>query len=128
MNHHEAAPAIRQLSQAEIDQTIATGEFPESVRRAGERVVVVMTQDWCPQWTDMSRWLGDFSDRAVIYVLVYNVRPDFQRIMEFKEQTFGNFEVPYLRYYRQGELLLAANWLPKGTFAAMLERTTPIRM
>jgi hypothetical protein len=121
-------PPLRLLSQDQIDQTIAAGEFPPSVRQAAERVVVVMTQDWCPQWHDMARWLPEFCDRAAIFCLVYNTRPDFGRIMAFKETVFGNYEVPYLRYYRQGELLLACNWLPKATFAAMLERSAPIRL
>lgn len=120
--------SLRILTEEELAATLATGEFPESVRRAAERVVVLMTQDWCPQWHDMARWLGDFADRAAIFVLVYNTRPDFETIRSFKEEVFGNFEIPYLRTYKDGALIAETNWLPKNTFAALLTRDKPFKL
>ncbi len=119
---------MRQLSETEIDQTISQGEFPPSVLQADERVVVVMSQSWCPQWHDMASWLDEFASKAAIYQIVYDTRPDFGRIMTFKETVFDNRQVPYLRYYYKEQLILAANWLPKRTFAALLERTSPFRI
>jgi hypothetical protein len=119
---------MRSIDDGTIGALLRDGEFPESVRRAAERVVVVMTQGWCPQWHDMRSWLAEFEDRAAIFFLVYDEHPDFGRIMGFKESVFKNFEVPYVRYYRDGRLITACNWLPRRTFAAMLERSEPFRV
>jgi len=117
--------AYRTLSDDSITLTLETGEFPVEVRDAGEKVVVVLTQDWCPDWHAMDVFLPQFEDQAVIFVLQYNKHRDFQKIMEFKENVFENREIPYLRYYHQGRFIVATNQLPKGTFAALLKKTQP---
>jgi len=117
--------AYRTLSDAAIHQTIAEGEFPEEVRNAGEKVVVILTQDWCPDWHAMQTFLPQFEDQVTLFVLNYNKHPDFQKIMGFKEDVFGNREIPYLRYYHQGRFIVATNQLPQGTFAALLKKTEP---
>jgi hypothetical protein len=60
-------------------------------------------------------------------VLTYNKHPRFQEIMTFKEETFGNFEVPYIRYFFQGNLITTTNKLPKNTFAALLTKEKPFK-
>lgn len=109
------------LTKEDLAETYKTGEFPAHVRTAGERVVVIMTQDWCPQWHDMESWLDRFDDKVTLYVLVYNIRPDFETILDFKENTWGNREIPYLRYYHKGQLVKETNWLPRTTFEAMIK-------
>lgn len=116
------------LSDEVIEKTIADGEFPLEVRTAAEKVVVVLTQDWCPDWHAMQQFLPSFEDQAAIFVLNYNKHPEFQRIMAFKEDTFGNREIPYLRYYHGGQLIVATNQLPRGTFAALLKKTQPFTL
>jgi len=116
------------LSDEVIEKTIADGEFPPEVRNAAEKVVVVLTQDWCPDWHAMEKFLPSFEDQAAIFVLNYNKHPDFERIMGFKEEVFGNREIPYLRYYHQGRLIVATNQLPRGTFAALLTKTQPFSL
>ncbi len=51
------------------------------------------------------------------------IRNHSEKVCQFKEESFGNFEIPYIRYYLKGELITATNFLPKGTFSALLTRT-----
>jgi hypothetical protein len=113
---------VRTLTQDQLDALLKDGEFPESVRLAAPKVVVVMTQDWCGQWTSMAAYLPDFADQAAIFAVEYNRLRDFERIMHFKETVFRNDQVPYLRFYRDGKLVRQSNWIPRAAFAAMLER------
>ena len=113
---------IKTLTKDQLDALVAEGDFPESVRLAAAKVVVVMTQDWCGQWATMAAYLPDFADQAAIFTVEYNLLPDFERIMSFKENVFNNRQVPYVRFYRDGKLVRHSNWLPRGSFAAILGR------
>lgn len=117
--------AYRTLSDDVIARTLEEGEFPDEVRSAAEKVVVILTQDWCPDWHAMETFLPAYEDQAAIYVLEYNRHPDFETIMHFKEDVFNNREIPYLRYYHQGRFITATNRLPRGTFEALLKKTEP---
>lgn len=119
---------MQNLTQEEIDSTLLQGELPEGIRKASEKVAVVWTQDWCPQWQDMKSYLPDFEDQVKVYILEYNLHPQFQRIMEFKEQEFGNDQIPYLRYYFRGELITQTNWIPRAAFQALLKRDKPFSL
>ncbi len=114
--------AIQPLTQDQLGALLSEGEFPESVRLAAPKVVVVMTQDWCGQWANMASYLPDFVDQAAIFTVEYNLLPDFERIMSFKETVFNNGQVPYVRFYCEGKLVRQSNWLPRASFAAMLGR------
>ena len=113
---------IRTLTKDQLDALLSEGEFPESVRLAAPKVVVVMTQDWCGQWANMAAYLPDFASEVAIFTVEYNLLPDFERIMRFKESAFDNRQVPYVRFYRNGKFVRHSNWLPRGSFAAMLAR------
>lgn len=114
--------AIKTLTQDQLDALVREGDFPESVRLAAAKVVVIMTQDWCPQWSAMAAYLPDFSAQAAIFTVEYNLLPDFERIMSFKESVLKNRQVPYVRYYHGGTLVSDANWMSRASFAAMLSR------
>ena len=120
--------AIHDLSEEQVQELLSTEDIPLSVRTSAPKVVVVLTQSWCSQWIEMLSWIESFADKALIYQLVYDLRPDFQKLMDFKEETFANLEIPYLRYYHKGELIVESNWLPKNTFAAMLQRDKPFSL
>jgi hypothetical protein len=113
---------IRPLTKDQLDALLRDGELPESVRLASPKVVVVMTQDWCGQWANMKGYLPDFADQAAIFTVEYNLLPDFERIMSFKEHVLDNQQVPYVRFYRDGKLVRQSNWVPRASFAAMLGR------
>jgi hypothetical protein len=116
------------INDNQIEQLYEKLEFPESVRQHSEKVVVIMTQDWCPQWHAMDAYLNRFIDQASIYLLIYNTRSDFDRIREFKEEVFNNREIPYIRYYYQGKFITETNYLPQGTFSALLTKTKPFKL
>jgi hypothetical protein len=111
---------IQTLTKDQLDALLREGEFPESVRLAAPKVVVVMTQDWCGQWANMKAYLPDFAEQAAIFTVEYNLLPDFERIMSFKEDVLDNQQVPYVRFYRDGKLVRQSNWVPRAAFAAML--------
>jgi hypothetical protein len=115
--------AIKTLTQDQLDALVREGDFPESVRLAADKVVVIMTQDWCSQWIAMAAYLPDFCEQAAIFTVAYNLLPDFVRIMNFKERVLKNRQVPYVRYYQGGTLVTDANWMSRASFAAMLHRT-----
>jgi hypothetical protein len=114
--------AIQTLTKDQLDALLREGEFPESVRLAASKVVVVMTQGWCGQWANMKAYLPDFAEQAAIFTVEYNLLPDFERIMSFKEDVLDNQQVPYVRFYRDGKLVHQSNWVPRAAFAAMLGR------
>lgn len=105
-----------------LEETLQAGEVPESLRTSAERVVVLWTQDWCPQWHDMRSWIAEETEGVPVYYLVYNTRDDFERVMEFKEEVWQNREIPYVRYYKSGELAAQHNWLPRRTFSALMKK------
>ena len=60
--HADYMNAIQTLTKDQLDALLSEGEFPESVRLAAPKVVVIMTQDWCGQWANMKAYLPDFAD------------------------------------------------------------------
>jgi hypothetical protein len=110
------------LTQEAARAAIALGDFPASVI-AGPRVAVVMTQNWCPDWFIMKSWLGRLERSGEpttfdidVYVFVYNRAPFFREFMEHKEQSFGNYLIPYVRCYRDGKLVAEGNRFSAGSF------------
>jgi len=118
----------RTLSDDQIAQTLRDGEFPPEIRNAAEKVLVILTQDWCHDWHAMEKFVPDYGGQAALFLLVYNLHPDFEKIREFKEDVFGNREIPYLRYYYRGNLIAKTNQLPRRTFEALLQRTEPFEL
>ena len=101
---------MQKLSEDQCRRTIAEGEIPEEVRTAAERVAVVLTQSWCPDWLLMQSYLSelDEADLDVFYV-EYDKESFFRELMAFKERVFKSAEVPYVRYYRNGSLVAESN-------------------
>lgn len=110
------------LTEADLTATLAAGEIPESIRHAADHVIVIWTQDWCPQWADLERWVLEEAIDIPVYLLVYNRHPRFQELMTFKEDIWKNREIPYVRHYVQGKMVAAHNWLPRTTFQEQLRR------
>jgi hypothetical protein len=101
---------MQELTQEACERTIRDGEVPESVRSTSERVAVVFTQSWCPQWSFMRRYLETMDEPGLtVYFVEYDRQPFFHEMMAFKETVFGNYEVPYVRYYRDGKLVAQSN-------------------
>jgi len=60
--------------------SILNGEFSDDLISSKDKVVVVMTQDWCPQWINMKNWIYDIqtAEDIDIYELIYN-KVDFYK-------------------------------------------------
>jgi hypothetical protein len=112
---------MRKLDAAACDYCVDSGEFPPEVLMAAASVAVVMTQDWCPQWTAMRSWLERFErEDTVVWYVEYNREPSGERFMRFKEDSFGNRLIPYVRYYRNGTLVAQGNYTDELGFTTKL--------
>ncbi len=105
----------KEIDSDEIEALIATGEFSGILRNASERVLVVLTQSWCPQWFSMKMWLPSLCADITVYVLVYDRHSRFKDILKCKEEKLGNSSIPYLRYYRNGMLVFESNYVSAGS-------------
>ena len=114
---------ITLLTEDDAKRAIETGDFAKEIRASKTCVAIVLTQDWCPQWTSMKSWMKALeaqNDASAfdldIYELEYNRMPSFGAFMSFKENEFGNNLIPYVRYYRGGELIDESNYVSKEVF------------
>lgn len=114
----------RKLTETECRDAIASGDFAESLRTAAPAVAVVLTQSWCPQWRFMQGYLAEAEthagDRAAVFYVEYDREPFYRDFMAFKEDVFGNREIPYVRYYRGGALHAESNYISKQGFLSRL--------
>jgi hypothetical protein len=113
---------IEKLTEADCRFAMKSGEFSNDIVGSARFVAVVLTQSWCPQWVWMRSYLDGMAKNAdtAIFWLEYNKEPFFEQFLEFKENIFGNMEVPYVRYYREGVLERESNFTDKGGFLAKL--------
>ncbi|MFW6223899.1 MAG: hypothetical protein ACOC4A_03320 [Spirochaetota bacterium] len=122
------------LSEEQARFAMEQGEFGEDVRTADENVAVVMTQGWCPQWTAMNVWLGFMKRRGkpaefnvTVLEFVYDKVDFFPQFMAFKETHFGNYEIPYIRYYKNGTLVSASNYTTSADFLSRFKEAVDAR-
>lgn len=110
------------ITKEQALNAIATGEFGDEVRASKAKVVVIMTQDWCPQWRSLSSWVYGIDTRedVDVYELVYN-KVDYSReFMGFKESVWRNDQIPYLRYYENGSLTKESNYVSQDRLKEIL--------
>jgi hypothetical protein len=113
-----------ELTEKQARFAIDHGEYPDEVTCAASCVAVVMTQDWCPQWTAMDAYLrslekngGDEGEQTIeVYELIYNTVSYFNEFRRFKEKKWSNYQIPYVRYYRDGKLVGESNFVMKDDF------------
>lgn len=94
---------------------IRDGEFGDDIIRSSEKVAVILTQSWCPQWHAMKMFVTDFSG-AEIYSFEYDRTDYFDEFREFKEKVLGNDLIPYVRYYSDGALIAESNAVSQELF------------
>lgn len=113
---------MKTISEDRVRQAMASGEFGDDVTGSAEKVVVIMTQDWCPQWVHMKTWLDNVETAGTvdIYPVEYNKEPYFNEFMAFKENTWKNGLVPYLRFYENGRLMKETNYINRIEFADLV--------
>jgi hypothetical protein len=113
---------MRKLTKDECFGLLKDGEFAPSLVGAAGAVAVVLTQSWCPQWAWMRSYLAELppdADREIFWV-EYDLEDFFGPFMKFKESSFRNDQVPYVRYYRSGKLAAESNFIDKGGFLRLL--------
>jgi hypothetical protein len=100
---------IRILTEDECKNAIKKGEFDPSLL---QRTAIILTQSWCPQWGAMQGYL-EKADRDGLSILYfeYDKVPWFDELMAFKEQSFNNREIPYVRYYQDGKCTAQSNYV-----------------
>jgi hypothetical protein len=104
------------ITREQAFMAIEQGEFGEDVTASGDAVVVVMTQDWCSQWTSMKNWIYEMAEGIDLYELIYNKVEYFDEFRRFKETKWRNGQIPYLRYYRGGNLVRESNYVSREEF------------
>ena len=112
----------KQITEKQARHAIKNGEFDKSVIASRNKVVVILTQSWCPQWRSMERWVYDIpTDEDIdVYELEYNKTEYFDEFMSFKENVWDNFNVPYLRFYKAGVCVEQTNYISQMQLKQML--------
>ncbi|MEN8905213.1 MAG: hypothetical protein ABF289_04560 [Clostridiales bacterium] len=112
-----------ELSKIEIFKAIESKEFSKELLTSAETVIIAMTQDWCPQWIFMKRWLYKLvNENCKVYEVIYNNKDYSNNFMSFKENTFGNDLVPYVRIYKKGMFFKDCNYRSQSMFKQILEK------
>jgi hypothetical protein len=108
------------ISDEDARNAIDKKEFSDSIRGSRDRVAVILTQAWCPQWASLKHSLDRIADSEPsdidIYMFIYDRSPLFREFLEFKENVWENDLIPYVRYYRNGELRGESNFLGVPAF------------
>ncbi len=114
---------LQQLTREQAERTIAEQELPADLRRIGRFTALAATQDWCPDWHAVSRWLESHASNGrpedidiTVFTVEYNRLECFESFLEMKEQTWQNYFVPYIRYYVDGELVDESNSVSADAF------------
>jgi hypothetical protein len=121
-NRRWAIMRIKKLSDDHVLEVIKTGEFSPDITHSKKKVVIILTQDWCPDWKSMKEWLDLLDDTIDIDIceLIYNKSEYFQNCLELKENKWNNSLIPYLRYYVNGVLIKESNYVTKEEFLKIL--------
>ena len=113
----------KQINTEQAMYTIESGEFDKEIIASKNKVVVIMTQDWCPQWKDLRSWVYEIeTDEDIdIYELEYNKVDYFNAFMNFKENHWKNHNIPYLRFYKDGSLNKETNYIEEQQFLDIMD-------
>ncbi|MBP7738656.1 MAG: hypothetical protein KA369_21960 [Spirochaetes bacterium] len=107
---------VRIITREQAMTAIECGDFGSDVTASSRKVAVLMTQDWCPQWADMKKWFYSLEADCDLYELIYNKVDFFNEFRNFKERTWKNGLIPYIRYYNGGKLVAESNHVSKEEF------------
>ena len=113
---------MRVLTETECRGAIKKGEF--ELPEPSDVAALILTQSWCPQWKAMKNYLGD-AEKALpalkIFYIEYDLTPFFEDFMTFKENTYDNREIPYVRYYKEGKCVSSSNYVSLDGFLHRLK-------
>ena len=113
---------MTRLTEAQARYAISRKEFGKDIIESAPAVAVVLTQQWCPQWLWMRAYLERLpaSPERRIFYIEYDLEPYFEEFLAFKEDSLGNREIPYIRYYRDGRLSSTGNFIARDGFLRKL--------
>ncbi|MDC7232637.1 MAG: hypothetical protein PQJ58_05360 [Spirochaetales bacterium] len=103
---------IEELTNEDCIYAMETGEFSDKILASASRVIIILTQSWCPDWWVQKRVFRDTEDTAnlKVYYLEYDKKDFKSEFTGFKETVFQNGLIPYLRYYKEGTLDSESNY------------------
>ena len=118
---------IRKLTEAECRAAMEKGDFDAGLV-SGPAAAIILTQSWCPQWTAMKAYLPK-AEEALHNLKIYYVEYDTEKwenldneaFMTFKENTYNNRQIPYVRYYRNGVFSRDSNYISPDGFISRLK-------
>jgi hypothetical protein len=115
------------LSHDQAQQAITDGNFSADIIEASKDVALILTQSWCPQWTSMNMSINGLKKGLedidlTIFTYEYDRSPIFNEFMNFKESVYRNWEVPYVRLYRNGRFIGDSNAMPAGRMVQKLRK------
>lgn len=104
-------------------QAIEQGEYPKEILESAERVIIMMTQSWCPDWWAQKLVFRDIEDKDVlkVYFVEYDKKSFRPEFTSFKETVFKNGHIPYLRFYRDGKFENGSNYSGRRAIKKWLE-------
>ena len=114
----------KKFTPDQLKFAIENGEFNQEVRSSAPLVACLMTQSWCPQWVFMRSWLRRLSGdpagteglEIAAYEVEYDKTPLFSEFRTVKEQVWNSWEVPYVRYYVDGNFVHESNFVSAMKF------------
>ncbi|GHU07755.1 hypothetical protein FACS1894151_02570 [Spirochaetia bacterium] len=118
---------IRNLTEDECRYAVKNSDFSEDLVK-GKASVIILTQSWCPQWIAVKSYLAEAEKKAAektgtdinIYTIEYDIAEwrqlEHEDFMSFKENIFQNYEIPYIRYYRDGIFSGDSNYVSQDEF------------
>ncbi|MDC7227588.1 MAG: hypothetical protein PQJ61_12555 [Spirochaetales bacterium] len=109
-----------EISDSQAEYIIENKELPAEITNAAEKVAVILTQNWCPQWIIMKKYLPEIDSDIKIFYQCYNIKPYSYKLMKVKETVLGNDLIPYVRYYKNGKLTAETNYVNKEEFMSNL--------
>jgi hypothetical protein len=113
---------IRAINEQQASDCMDSGEFASEIISSNKHVAVVLTQSWCPQWMAMEEMIEDIDDLNIdVWSFIYDKSRIFDQFLDFKENMLGNDEIPYIRYYRDGELVDQTNAVDIERFLEILQ-------
>lgn len=112
---------MKTIDKSQAVAAVRDGEFGDDITSSAEKVAVILTQSWCPQWHAMKSFVTNFTG-ADIWFLEYDLTDYFDSFRQFKEQKLGNDQIPYVRYYSAGVLVAESNAVSEQVFRTYLEK------
>ena len=84
--------SMKKLTDDQMDSFLKNKEFGADVIEAAPNTAVVLTQDWCPQWTAMKRYLSEIPEsEAAVFFIEYNREPRGNNRIDFTGPVGNRF-------------------------------------